>query len=754
VDSRFAAAFALTLTAAACTNTEAAKQRYFESGNRYFAEKKYQEASVEFRNALGQDDEFGEARYRLADAMAAMGNPEGAYREYVRAADLMPDNAAAQLKAATFLFMSGQFEDARSRVRRVLDKDPRNIEAQILLANTLAGLRDFDGAVAETEEAIRLDPGSAAAQTNLALIRVAQGQDEAARDAFERAVETDPRSVRARLALANFQWSTGVLARAEESIKAALQIEPSNVLANRAMAALYLASSRAELAEPHLKRVSEIARSPISQFALIDYYLQMNKVDAARVLLTPMASDPRTFADARTRLALMDFAKGDRARAHAAVDEVLVRLPNHSPTLVVKARLLLADGRPAQALERATQAMNAAPRDIGALYLVGTLQAMTGRTAEAGKSFNDVLRLNPRAAAAQIQLAHLRLSVGEAVPALEFARNALLAAPQSPEARLAFARSLVAVRDLARAEPEITRLLADYPTWASAHTARGTLQLMKGDSVKARSAFEEALRLDHNSVAALTGLTMLEAQENKLPSARTRIETLLAEGATQADLLVLAAKVYVASKDFGKAEAILRKAIASAPTSSEPYMILADIFSERRAASEAERTFDQIAERNPKDVGAATMAAILAHKRGDITAATRRYKALLAVEPRAAVAANNLAWIYADESENLDAALQLAEGAVSQLPNRAEPRNTLGWVYFKKQLPRLALSHFEEAARQEPDNALFHYHLGLAYSRVGERLLARQALETAIKLNAGLQEAKDELARLTQQPRR
>jgi putative PEP-CTERM system TPR-repeat lipoprotein len=739
-------------SAAGCSNSAESRQRYFESGNRFFAQGQYEEAAVEFRNALREDDDFGPARYRLAETLAATGNPEGAYREFVRAADLMPDNAEAQLKAATFLFLSGQFEDARSRVRRVLDKDPRNIEAQILFANTLAGLRDFDGAVAETEEAIRIDPGSAAALTNLALIRVAQGEDEAALRAFERAVATDPKSARARLALANYQWSTGVLAQAEESLEAALLIEPSNTLANRGIAALYLATNRAELAEKPLKIVAETVKSPVSQLALADYYIQMKKLDLARTLLAPMVDDPRTFADARTRLALMDFAGGDRARAHAAVDEVLTRLPNHAPTLVVKARLLLADGQPLQALERATQATNAAPREIGPLYLVGTLQALTGRTAEAAKSFNDVLRLNPRAAAAQIQLANLRLSSGEAAPALEFAQNALLAAPRSPEARLAFARSLVAVRDVARAEPEVARLMTDFPTWASVNTLQGTLQLMKGDVAKARVGFEQALKLDRNSVAALTGITMIEAQENKLPSARARLEKILDEGAVQPDLLMLAAKVYVASKDTAKAEAVLKKAIATAPTASEPYMMLADLYSQQGQADGAERAFDASATRDPKDVGSATMAAILAHKRNDLAVAKRRYQTLLALEPRAAVAANNLAWIYADENENLDTALLLAEGAVAQLPNRAEPRNTLGWVYFKKQLPRVALSHFEAAAQQEPDNAMFQYYLGLAYARTGDRLLARRAFETSIKLNAGLQEAKDELARLTKPP--
>src|SRR5262245_39107381 len=94
----------LATLASACTDHEAKKRQYFENGNRLAEQQKYQEAILEYRNALQQDDKFGEARARLGDAFVASGNREGAYREYVRAADLMPDDADIQKKAATMLY--------------------------------------------------------------------------------------------------------------------------------------------------------------------------------------------------------------------------------------------------------------------------------------------------------------------------------------------------------------------------------------------------------------------------------------------------------------------------------------------------------------------------------------------------------------------------------------------------------------------------------------------------------------------------
>ena len=130
----------ITVLAAGCTDKEQAKKQFFENGERFMKEKKYPEAILEFRNAVAQDDKYGEARLKLAEAYIATANAAAALREYVRAADLLPQNNDAQIKAASLLMLAGQFEDARTRVLPVVDRDPSNVEAQIMLGNSLMGL--------------------------------------------------------------------------------------------------------------------------------------------------------------------------------------------------------------------------------------------------------------------------------------------------------------------------------------------------------------------------------------------------------------------------------------------------------------------------------------------------------------------------------------------------------------------------------------------------------------------------------------
>ena len=106
----------LAAGAASCSvDSETAKRQFLAEGDRYLAEKKYQEAILQYRNALRQDDKFGEARFKLTDAYVATGDLRNALREAVRAADLMPDNVEAQMRAGYLLLQGRQFPEARAR---------------------------------------------------------------------------------------------------------------------------------------------------------------------------------------------------------------------------------------------------------------------------------------------------------------------------------------------------------------------------------------------------------------------------------------------------------------------------------------------------------------------------------------------------------------------------------------------------------------------------------------------------------------
>jgi len=235
-----------TLNATGCSqDPEEAKQEAFTRGNGFFEKAQYNEASIEYRRAIQLDARFGPARKQLAETYLKLNDAPNAYREMVRAADLLPEDLDLQLRTGTFLLTLGQYEDARARADRVLAREPARAEAHVLRGNALAGLRDFEGALADMEQAVAAEPGSSLMLTNLGAVQHLRGEKAKAEEAFAEALKLEPESVLVRLSYANYLMVTRRLDEAEQQLKDAAQREPANALVNRALAAYYTSVGRA-----------------------------------------------------------------------------------------------------------------------------------------------------------------------------------------------------------------------------------------------------------------------------------------------------------------------------------------------------------------------------------------------------------------------------------------------------------------------------------------------------------------------------
>jgi tetratricopeptide (TPR) repeat protein len=730
-----------------CSDSEATKKAHFENGERLLKDNKYREAIVEFRNAVQQDEKFGEARLKLVDAYIGANNPQAAFREAIRAADLLPQNNDAQVRAASFLMLAGQFEDARTRIQPVVDRDPTNVQAQLILGNALAGLKDMAGAVREIEEAIKLDPARGLTYSNLAVIRLAQGQKDQAKAAFEKAVEVDPKSIEAWLALANFNWSNGNPAGAETALKRALDVNAKHVLTNRALAVFYMASGKMPEAEPYLKIVAETG-NPEAALQLADYYVAAKRPSDATRVLEPLAKDQGNAGQAEMRLATIAYNQNEKSRAHALIDGVIKREPANAQALLIKSAFLKTEQKYAEARDLAQTAVKAEPNSAAAHFALGALQDQLRQRQEAIASFNEVVRLNPRAAAAQIYLSRLNLVEGTPDNAVSFAEGALANSPGNPEARASLIRGLIVKQDAARAEQEVATLLKQYPMVSLVHSLNGSVRLLKKDFAGARASYERALALNPNSNDALAGIVALDLQQNKVAEARARVDALLARTPNQPELMMLAAQVYGAQKDLGLAETTMRRAIQVDPSSTRAYGMLANILLASGKLDAARVEFDQMAQRDPKNLAARTMAAMIVHSQNKTADARKRYEAIVDADPTAAVAANNLAWIYAEEGERLDDALRLAQTALTKLPDNAEVNDTIGWIYIKRELPALAVRALEKSVEKAPDNASYHYHLAMALSKSGDAKRARESAQQALKLKPDYTDAQKLLSSL------
>jgi tetratricopeptide (TPR) repeat protein len=351
-----------------------------------------------------------------------------------------------------------------------------------------------------------------------------------------------------------------------------------------------------------------------------------------------------------------------------------------------------------------------------------------------------------------VEIARLSLVTGRPDDAIEFAQEALKAQPGLAEATMILARAMLTKGDAGSAEPHVKQLAKQLPQSASAQAELGQFHAMKGDARNARVAFERALTIDPKNLEALAGLTAIDIQAGHVANARARVDARLIAQPDEPRLLLLAGRLFLALGDGPATERTLRRIIEVDPAQFDAYALLGQFYASHQRLDEARVEFERIARLLPKRaVGAETLVGIILQIQNKPAEAQARYEKVLALDPRAAVAANNLAWIYAEGGGNLDVALGLAQTAKSLLAGSSEVNDTLGWVYYKKGLASLAVPILRESVDKSPRNAVYHYHLGLAYAKSGNSGGARKALERALVLDpkfSGSAEAKRVLATL------
>jgi len=263
----------------------------------------------------------------------------------------------------------------------------------------------------------------------------------------------------------------------------------------------------------------------------------------------------------------------------------------------------------------------------------------------------------------------------------------------------------------------------------------GLLAAQQKKPAAARASFNRALELEPSSIDALAGTVGLDVDARDFASARARVDRRVSEDGSNPALLLLAARVYVASNDPAGAERLLKRAIEVDATFLPAYGLMAQLYVRQGKLESARQEFDRLAERQSKPVAPLTAAGMLLQAEGNVKEARVRYERAVAVDPKASVAANNLAWIIAETGGDLNQALQLAQTATSTSPDVPEMMDTLGWIYYKKDLASLAIPLFARSAEKQPANATYHYHLGLAYSHTGEPAKAKAAFDRALTAN-------------------
>jgi len=740
------------------------KQKYLDSGEKYAAEGKYREASIQYLNAIQIDSRFAQAHYELSQAYMRMGDSNHAFQELNRTVELAPDNYPAHTDLANLLesvrnpdgsAVEDTLKQAKTHLDILREKQPNRPETHQAWANYDAAQNNFAAAMQEMQQAIAADPNRSDSYLLLAVFQLRADLPDQAEANFKKASEVDPKSMNAQLALGGFYQTRGRLSEAEQQFKRAIDVDPKNPAPRAAYVRLLMQEGKKGDAEAFLLRSKkDLSNNPEGYRMLGDFYFASGDLDKATAEYASLHNEhPKDLQVKKNYIQLL-ILKNQLDEATKLDNQILKANPKDMEALVYKGQIQIRRNNPNGAIDSLQSALRTDAENAVAHYQLGNAFAEQHNESRAESEWREAVRIRPDLTDAQRSLAGLEMRRGDVDALLQTAQQIIKAEPSSPDGFL-----LKAVADLARqkygdAQQDAEQAASRAPQSPLPSAQLGNIQLVQKHYAEAEKFFLQALDKDPASTDGLSGLMNTYAAQKQPDKAITAAYAQIAKAPNNANFYdLLGTALFNGKKDLAGAETNLRKAIQLDKNNVDALEKLGKVQVQEGSSDQALALYQQSIKDNPRDVIFYILCGELYEAKKDWDHAKSMYQQALSISPDHPLASNNLAYVILEQGGNVDVAMGMAQTARRGMPDSPNAADTLGWAYYQKGIYQSAISQFQEALRLSekrggPDDADLHYHLGLAYQKTNQTALARQQLERAVKLSPNNADARKALSDL------
>jgi tetratricopeptide (TPR) repeat protein len=740
------------------------KQKYFDSGEKYFGQGNYREAAIQFANAVQVDSRFAQAHYELSQAYLKLGETNRAFQELTRTVELTPDNYRAHADLANLLVTvrnpdGSTVQDALKQAKTHLDilraSEPNGAETHEAWANYDASQNDIPAAMQEMQQAIAADPDRSESYLLMAIFQLRSNLPDQAEVNFKKAVQVDPKAVNAQLALAGFYQSRNRFAEAEQEFKHAIDVDPKSPVPRAAYVRLLLQENKKNEIESFLRQTKkDLSENREGYRMLGDFYFASGDLDKAINEYASLYSDHPKDVQVKKNYIQLLILKNRLDEATKLDNELLKSNPRDVEALVFKGQLQLRRNDASGAADSLQSALRNDPENAVAHYQLGLAYAQQQSDDRAESEWREAVRLRPDLIDAQRSIAGLELRRGDVDALLQTAQQIIKAQPYSPDGFLLKGIAHLARQRYADAQQDAEQAAQRAPQSPAPLIQLGNIQFAQKHYTDAEKFFQQALDKDPSSTEGLSGLMnayVAAKQPDKSIAAANAQIAKIPNNSNFYDLLGTA--LFNTKKDLPGAENALRKAVELDKNNVDALEKLGKVQVQKGSADQALALYQQSIKDNPREVAFYILCGELYEAKKDWEQAKSMYQQALNVSPDHPLASNNLAYVILEQGGNVDVAMGMAQTARRGMPDSPNAADTLGWAYYQKGIYQSAISQFQEALRLSekrggPEDADVHYHLGLAYQKTNQPALARQQLEKAVKLSPNNAEARKALSDL------
>jgi tetratricopeptide (TPR) repeat protein len=514
----------------------------------------------------------------------------------------------------------------------------------------------------------------------------------------------------------------------------------------------YLASAgRAEAAEADFLRLTTFRQSAAEGYAaLARFHLSQGRFDKALAACEEGLKVDSANTLVRRTLVKACLASPDpalRVRAAQVLGKLLEEMPNDIELQALQAGLKLSTGTPeatAEATAILERIVDLDPRQVGAqLQLIQMAQARGDRQ-EVDERILRALGANPRNS--DLLLARVRLDAdrGDVTAALQFARAAADADPQSKEARSLLVVLAIRAGDLDTARAQVDLWRKTDPDGEATQVAQARLLAGQKRGPEAVEVLETYRRGHADSAGPdlLLLLAELHRQQGNDEASGRCIDQVLSRTPDNAAARLARVRWLGAAGKLDDLRAILDGQSLENPGHLPIVMAGASVLASSGsddAVRHARVLFEQVRKRYPGRLDAALGVAVTAYRLGDRDGAVQAYRRALELDPYQRQALNDLAWILGVETGKPQEAIEFADRGVARYPDDPHLLDTRGVLLT--QLGRLADARtdlercIEVAKGVPPTEAKARLHLARVHVKLGEPAAATQQLQEAAEID-------------------
>ena len=589
------------------------KQKYLDSGERYSAEGKYREASIQYLNAIQIDSRFAQAHYDLSQAYLKMGDTSRAFQELTRTVELTPDNYRAHTDLANLLVtvrhpdgtpVQDTLQQAKTHLDILRTNQPNSPETHEAWANYRAAQNDIAAAIQEMQQAIAADPGRSESYLLLALFQLRANLPDQAEANFKKATQVDPKAINAQLALAGFYQSRNRFPEAEQQFKHAIEVDPKSPAPRAAYVRLLMQEGKTTEIESFLRQTKRDLSDNRDGYRMLgDYYFASGDLDKATAEYTSLYSDHPRDAQVKKNYIQLLILKNRLDEATRLDNEILKSNPHDVDALIYKGELQLRRNDAGGAIDSLQSALRTDADNAVAHYQLGNAFAQQNDLGRAESEWHQAVRIRPDLSDAQRSLAALEMHRGDLEAVLQTAQQIIKAEPYSPDGFL-----LKGIADLARqkysdAQQDALQAELRAPQNPQPSIQLGNIQLAQKHYADAEKCYQQALDKDSSSTEGLSGLMNTYVAENQPDKAITAANAQIAKSPSNSNFYdLLGTALFDAKKDLPGAESALRKAIEFNKNNVDALEKLGKVQVQEGSVDQALALYQQSIKDNPREV--------------------------------------------------------------------------------------------------------------------------------------------------------